>query len=393
VQVAAIALVQVLGLATWFSAAAVVGQLASVWSITATEAAWLTASTQVGFVLGALASAAANLLDRVPPQRLLALSATGAGIANLLLAWVADGLAPAVVLRFLTGALLAGVYPVGLKLMTTWAPTSSRGRLIGLLIAALTLGSALPHLLGSFDGDWRVVVSAASASSFLAAIVSILVIREGPQSGSARFVPDWRFMIRMFRDREQRLVNFAYAGHMWELYALWAWGPVWAVLIAPSAGRNGDVGLPAFVAIGVAGVVGCVVGGWTSERYERARTAAVALAVSSGCCLLSPIGAHLPPLVLFVFAAVWGAAVIADSGVYSTLLSELVDARYTGTALTAQMAFGYLVTTVTMQLVPLTASAAGWPLALIVLAPGPIAGLIFVARFSSLQARQRVVSP
>jgi sugar phosphate permease len=391
VQVAAIALVQVLGLATWFSAAAVVGELERVWSITATEAAWLTASTQVGFVLGALASAAANLSDRFPPQRLLAFSAAAAGITNLLLAWVAHGLAPAVVLRFLTGVFLAGVYPVGLKLMTTWAPTSSRGRLIGLLIAALTLGSALPHLLGSFDGDWRVVVSAASASSLLAAIVSTLVIREGPQSGSAPFVPDWRFMIRMLRDRQQRLVNFAYAGHMWELYALWAWGPVWALLIAPDAGRNG-MGLPTFLAIGVAGVVGCLVGGWTSDRYGRALTATVALAVSSGCCLSSPVAAHFSPLVLFAFAATWGAAVIADSGVYSTLLSELVDSRYIGTALTAQMAIGYLVTTVSMQLVPLAASAAGWPSALIVLAAGPIAGLIFVARFSSLHARKAAVS-
>jgi MFS family permease len=184
----------------------------------------------------------------------------------------------------------------------------------------------------------------------------------------------------MFADRGPRLVNLAYFGHMWELYALWTWLPAFlaasgtATTGLPASAIPGRPGIEAFLAIGVAGLAGCLIGGWAADRLGRAATAAAALAVSGACCLLSPLSFTASRPWLLGFAAVWGAAVIADSGVFSTLLSELADRRYIGTALTAQTATGFLLTIVTIQLVPLIA-AAGWRYAFLALAAGPLTAL------------------
>src|SRR5215468_11229689 len=369
VQRGLIALVLVLAMAVWFSASAVVPALASQWHLSAGAAAWMTAPVQAGFVLGAVGSAGFGLADRIRPHLLVAGCAAGAAGCTLVMALFADGPLAAVPLRFATGAFLAGVYPVCMKLMASWSPPAGRALTMGMLIGCLTLGSSLPHLIdGLARLNWRAVLVAAAATAFSAAIIAGALVRPGPQFPSRGWSGRGRYALAMFADRGPRLVNLAYFGHMWELYALWTWLPTFLIVSRTTTtglSAPGTSGIDAFLAIGVAGLAGCLLGGWAADRLGRAATAAAALAVSGACCLLSPLA----------FTAVWGAAVIADSGVFSTLLSELADRRYLGTALTAQTAIGFLLTIITIQAIPLIAAVTGWRYAFLVLAAGPMTAL------------------
>jgi MFS family permease len=377
VQRALIALVLVLAMAVWFSASAVVPALATQWHLSAGSAAWMTAPVQAGFVLGAVGSAVLGLADRIRPHLLVACCAAGAAGCTLVMALFADGPLAAVPLRFATGAFLAGVYPVCMKLMASWSPPAGRALAMGALIGCLALGSALPHLIDGLGRlDWRAVLAAAAATAFCAAIVAGALVRPGPQFPAGGGTRHSRYALGMFTDRGPRLVSLAYFGHMWELYALWTWLP--AFLIASgtaTADREGASGIDAFLAIGVAGLAGCLLGGWAADRLGRATTAAAALTVSGACCLLSPLFFTAGRPWLLAFTTVWGAAVIADSGVFSTLLSELADRRYVGTALTTQTAIGFLLTIVTIQVIPLTAAVTGWRYAFLALAAGPMTAL------------------
>ena len=395
-QRALIALVQVLSLAVWFSASAVVPVLRAEWAVSTVTAVWLTASVQIGFVVGAVTSAVLNLPDRLPPQLMMAVSAALAAACTFLFALTASGLGVGVPLRFATGIFLAGVYPVGMKLTASWSEPARRGRAFGVLIGALTLGSALPHLIGGLGNlPWRAVMATAAGCAVAGAAVAATLIRPGPQLGAATLLrPNPRYALHMFRERGPRLVNLGYFGHMWELYALWTWLP--AFLIAGTAARTGQtpssVGLLAFAAIGVAGVAGCLLGGWAADRWGRPAAAVTALIISGACCLASPLFFGAAPGWVLMLGIVWGAAVIADSGVFSTSLSEVADPRYVGTALTAQTAIGFALTVVTIQLVPVLADVAGWQWAFWLLVPGPIVGALAMRAFGRPARARRDVS-
>jgi len=382
VQRGLIALVLVLAMAVWFSASAVVPALAGQWHLSAGAAAWLTAPVQAGFVLGAVASAVLGLADRVPPHLLAAGCAAGAAACTLVMALFAGGPLAAVPLRFATGAFLAGVYPVCMKLMASWSRPTGRAMAMGVLIGSLALGSALPHLIdGLWRLNWRAVLAAAAAAAFTAAGIAGALVRPGPQFPAGAGAGRPRYAVSMFAERGPRLVNLGYFGHMWELYALWTWLPAFLAVSRttpaglPAPASPGRSGIDAFLVIGVAGLAGCLLGGWAADRCGRAVTAAAALTLSGACCLLSPLFFTAGRPWLLAFAAVWGAAVIADSGVFSTLLSELADHRYVGTALTAQTAIGFLLTIVTIQLIPLLAGVTGWRYAFLALAAGPVTAL------------------
>ncbi|WP_083707263.1 MFS transporter [Intrasporangium flavum] len=379
-----VALVQVLGLAVWFSATAIAPSLRTEWALSTTAAVWLTASVQVGFAVGAVTSSTLGLADRVLPQRLMAASALGAAVCTAVLALAAHGPGTAVPLRALTGFFLAGVYPVGMKLTASWVGSDGRGRAFGVLIGALTLGSAMPHLVASVGPlPWRGVMLVAAAITLVAAGIAWLLVRPGPLlSASAR--PHARYALEVFRERRPRLANLGYFGHMWELYAFWTWLSAFLVAGREASGRGGPgpaVSLLTFAVIGLAGAVGALVGGVLADRRGRSFAATSALVVSGACCLASPWAFTWPQQALVPFLAVWGAAVIADSGVFSTALSESVDQRFVGTALTVQTAIGFALTVVTIQLAAVLAARVGWQFAFLLLAPGPLAGAVAMWRF------------
>ncbi|QWC85089.1 MFS transporter [Nocardioidaceae bacterium] len=378
-----VSLVMLLGLSCWFSATAVSPSLQTDFGISGSQAVLLTSSVQVGFVVGAVGSAALNLADRVDPTRVVAWSCAAAALATAALAVLADGLGVAVALRFVTGAALAGVYPVLMKVMATWAPSATRGWHFGVLIGALTMGSALPQLIRGFAAlPWQGVMLGAASTTLVGGVVAAYALRPGPLAGAGRVSLDPRYALRMFTERGPRLVNLGYHGHMWELYALWTWLPTFVLVSQQSRGAvtGSAVNLTAFAAIGVAGFVGCVLGGRVADRRGRPVAAAGALTLSGACCLLSPLAFGRPLPVLLAFVLVWGAAVIADSGVFSTALSEVADPRYVGTALTTMTAVGYTVTVATIHLTELVAGVVGWQYAFFLLAAGPAVGATAMAR-------------
>jgi MFS family permease len=385
-QLALIAVVQVLAMATWFSASAVVPAVRLEWDVGAGSATLLTVAVQLGFVTGALTSAALNLADRLPTHRLVAGSALLAAASTAVISLAVDSLAPAVLLRFLTGVALAGVYPPGLKLMTSWFDRG-RGLALGVLVGALTLGSALPQLVNSIAAlPWRGVLLVAAGCALVAAAIAWTAVRPGPLARPAPPLAPG-YVLTVFRERGPRLANLGYFGHMWELYAVWTWLP--AFLAASLAARGLDagrttVGLVSFSVIGLAGLAGCLVGGLMGDRLGRARVAGWAMRLSAASCVLAAVVFKAHPALVVAVLAVWGFSVIADSGLFSSCVADVVDPRYTGTALTIQTAIGFLLTVVTINAVPYVVDATSWRVATVLLALGPLVGAVAMARLDSL---------
>lgn len=392
-QLALIALIQVLALAVWFSASAVLPALRREWGLGNEGAVGLTVAVQLGFVAGALVSATSGLADRVRPQWLLAAGALASATCTAALAGLADGPVVGVGLRFLTGAGLALVYPIGMKLMASWFDARGRGLALGVLVGSLTLGSLLPQLfVGLVGGSWRVVLGSAAACGAAAGVLALALLRAGPHLAVGSR-PRAAQSLAGFRAAPSRLVNIAYLGHMWELYALWAWATTWMTAsraVHDPALPDAAIAILALVGLGGCGAAGCLAAGWAATRRGRAPVATVAVATSGLCCLLSPWAYTWPTVAFSIFVCLWGASVIADSAMFSTLLSEVSDPRWVGTALTVQTATGFLLTTVTITALPYFADLAGWRWTLLLLAAGPVASVAALRRFRALTGSRSV---
>ena len=382
-----LSLAELLALSLWFSASAVLPALSREWGLGDAGRAGLTIAVQAGFIAGTLAAALTNLPDVVPPRALMMWGALAGAVINAVLALATEHLVPALVLRFLTGVCLAGTYPPAMKIAATWF-REGRGLAIGLLVAALTVGSATPHLIrGLTDLPWRHTLLAASVLAAAGAL-AVTLVTEGPyRFPPARF--DLKMATAVLRERGPRLACLGYFGHMWELYAMWTWLGAFLAASLETRGGGSFAGLNAsaatFACVGLAGGLGAYAGGALADRWGRTALTMAAMALSGLCAVLIGFTFAGPPLATLLVALVWGGTVVADSAQFSTAVTELAPAAYVGTALTTQTCLGFALTMASIWLVPPVVGLVGWRWAFAMLAIGPGLGVLAMGRLRALR--------
>ncbi|MFD1210514.1 MFS transporter [Arthrobacter sp. GCM10027362] len=375
ISIGLILLCQVLTLSVWFASTAALPSIAILEPISGARMAAMTSALQVGFVVGALLSAFLNLADRFDPRNLFAASAAAAAVTTAALLVVSPVGNEALILRFVTGIALAGIYPVGMRMVSSWA-INDLGKLVGLLVGALTVGSALPHLFTIGEAwNWKLVYAVSSAAALSAACL-VRFVKLGPAFTRAqKFDP--RVLKAALVKRPVRLANLGYLGHMWELYAMWAWIGIFfrASLDARGVDQPGLAPAATFLVI-AAGALGALAGGRLADRHGRTVVTISSMAISGACALSVGWLFGGPPLLILVVAVIWGISIIADSAQFSACVVELSPAESVGTMLTTQICMGFAVTFVTIQSMDFVVSHLGWGIGFSMLAVGPLFGCL-----------------
>jgi predicted MFS family arabinose efflux permease len=378
--VAWIVFAQLCGTSLWFSANSAADDLRRLWGLSSGDLGWLTNSVQAGFIVGTLTFALTGLADRYPASRIFTICSVLGALFNAGFALMSDGLASGMAYRFIVGITLAGIYPLGMKLIVSWDPGRA-GQSLGLLVGMLTLGTALPHGIRMLGGSisWQTVILTSSALALVGAVV-IGLLGDGPHlkikahAANARGAAK-RHVLSAFSVPDFRASAFGYFGHMWELYAFWTLVPL---LLLPVLGRDGAVAPSvvsgwAFAAIAM-GTIGCIAGGVISRRVGSAKVAWCALVTSGLICLVYPMLSSLSTGATLAIILVWGFAVVADSPQFSAMSVKACPPELVGGALTIQNSLGFLLTTfsilITTSALPLIGDKVAW-----ILLPGPIIGL------------------
>lgn len=388
---------ELLAMSPWFSASAVAPLITPALSLSGLDLPLLTIAVQLGFVVGALLLAATGAPDVLPARALFLAGALGAAVANLGFAYAAADFGSALVFRFVTGFALAGVYPVGMKIVAGWF-RRERGLAIGILVGALTVGSSLPYLfraLGALSGlDWHAIVASASLAGIAGAALVGWAAARGPFDVTA---PRLSLAVarRAFAEPTVRLANLGYLGHMWELYAMWTWIPLFFAASFTAAGVTDPAAssLAAFVVVAVGGL-GCAAAGLAADRVGRTTLTMLAMGVSGTCSILIGLLFGAAPWLTLVVGLVWGVSVVADSAQFSAAVTELGPPGTAGSALALQTAAGFLLTGVTILLVGLLSEsdALGWRLVFTLLAVGPLVGIVAMGRLRNRPEAARMAN-
>lgn len=382
-SIALIIVCQVACMTLWFSASAVVPGLIASGLISGTRASLLTGAVQLGFVAGTLCSAFFGLPDRIDPRRLFAVAALMGGLTNALILVTGFDHPLTITLRFVTGITLAGIYPVGMKLAAGWA-SRNLGLMIGALVGALTLGSALPHLFRAMSElDWRMVIAASSLCALLGAALINFCALGLAHAKAMDFRPVQA--LHLLKRPSVLLVNGGYLGHMWELYAMWAWIGSFLTWGLSAAGSNTAAINPALMTFVVvaSGAVGCLGAGLLADRFGRTTITISAMLASGLCAAFIGSIASLGAGFLMLVAIIWGITIIADSAQFSAAMAELSEPALAGTMLTLQTSMGFLLTFLAIQGMPLAIEWLGWKYAFTVLAIGPFLGALSMWRLRS----------
>jgi MFS family permease len=378
-----IGLAELCALSLWFSASVIAPELIEIWNLNANAEAWLSASVPIGFVIGAFFSSYYGIADRYNPRIVFAISALLGAILNGLLI-LAEHALLGILLRILTGITLAGVYPIAVKILSQWFP-KKRGLAIGILIAALTIGSSLPHFVVMFFSslNWRVVIICSSVLALIAAFIVHWILEDAPVT-SNKLPFSFKLIKKVVTNKPVMLANYGYFGHMWELYAMWTWLPAFltASFLSYSPGLSPwFIALSSFISIGIAGGIGCVVGGLMSDKIGRSNLTIISMIISATCSIL--IGFTFGQFIwlTLILSIIWGMSVISDSAQFSAAVSEVAEVEYVGTALTFQMCIGFLITIFSINLIPVFQRLFGWEWVFIILAIGPILGIISMIKY------------
>lgn len=381
----AIVLAQLLGSSTWFAGNAILPVLQSEWGLPDSAVGGLTNSVQLGFITGALLFALLALADRISPRILFFICATGSAVFNLLIAIWAENLSQVLVLRFLGGVMLAGVYPVGMKIATGWYP-EGLGRALGFLVGALAIGTSSSHFFSSLPFEsWQPVIYAVSIAAVTGGLLVLFLVPDGPalHKGKALKLKD---LLVAMKHKPLRASAGGYFGHMWELYAVWALVPYWLLAWQETHQQTISTSFWAFYIIAIGGL-GCMMGGYWSERAGSRLVAQTMLIISGTCCLLSPLAMQFNFAFMLVFWSIWGISVVADSPQFSALSAQTSPKEVVGSALTMINAIGFSITIVAVQISAMLLSIMSVEWIMLMFTPGPILGVFSLLWLKRLQSK------